>query len=120
MTDMNAPGQIPMNGASDPAYVVSSAFAFHFVCVRFGLQSAPTHHNHSLAPGPIFGDRLTTAVGPSPTEKSYDASIEVAASLQETRTNVINGRNPKFMASSSEWQQKISEWEREPDNLQGQ
>jgi hypothetical protein len=39
--------------------VVSSAFAFHFVCVRFGLQSAPTHHNHSLASGPIFGVRLT-------------------------------------------------------------
>lgn len=41
-------------------WVVSSAFAFHFVCVRFGLQSAPTHHNHSLAPGPIFGDRLSS------------------------------------------------------------
>jgi hypothetical protein len=38
---------------------VSSAFAFHFVCVRFGLQSAPTHHNHSLASGPIFGVRLS-------------------------------------------------------------
>jgi hypothetical protein len=38
--------------------VVSSAFAFHFVCVRFGLQSAPTHHNHSLATGPISGVRL--------------------------------------------------------------
>jgi hypothetical protein len=34
--------------------VVSSAFAFHFVCVRFGLDAAPTHHNHSLATGPIF------------------------------------------------------------------
>jgi hypothetical protein len=36
-------------------WVVSSAFCFHFACVCFGLQSAPTHHNHSLAPGPIFG-----------------------------------------------------------------
>jgi hypothetical protein len=36
--------------------VVSSAFAFHFFCVFwFGLQSALTHHNHSLASGPIFG-----------------------------------------------------------------
>ncbi|MFN9512883.1 MAG: hypothetical protein ACK57Z_07920, partial [Akkermansiaceae bacterium] len=35
--------------------VVSSAFAFHFFVCWFGLQSAPTHHNHSLASGPIFG-----------------------------------------------------------------
>ena len=39
--------------------VVSFSFCFHFVCVWFGLQSAPNHHNHNLAPGPIFGARLT-------------------------------------------------------------
>ncbi|MFN4805663.1 MAG: hypothetical protein ACK56K_13550, partial [Akkermansiaceae bacterium] len=39
--------------------VVSSAFAFHFFVCWFGLQSAPTHHNHSLASGPIFGVLLT-------------------------------------------------------------
>jgi hypothetical protein len=39
-----------------------SAFAFHFVYVRFGLRSAPTHDNHSLAPGPISGDRLKVVV----------------------------------------------------------
>ena len=39
--------------------VVSSAFAFHFVCVRFGLNAVPTHHNHSIATGPIFWGRLT-------------------------------------------------------------
>ncbi len=39
--------------------VVSSAFAFHFVCVEFGLQPDPPHHNHSLATGPIFWGRLT-------------------------------------------------------------
>jgi hypothetical protein len=38
---------------------VSSAFAFHFFVCWFGLQSAPTHHNHSLASGPIFGVLLT-------------------------------------------------------------
>src|ERR1035437_4415988 len=41
--------------------VVSSAFAFHFVCVRFGLNAAPTHHNHSLASGLIFWGRLNTS-----------------------------------------------------------
>ena len=30
--------------------VVSFAFGFHFVCVRFGLQADPSHHNPSLAP----------------------------------------------------------------------
>jgi len=40
--------------------VVSSAFAFHFVCVRFGLHAAPTHHNHSLATGLIFWVRLNS------------------------------------------------------------
>jgi hypothetical protein len=39
--------------------VVSSAFAFHVVCVWYGLKSAPTHHNHSLTTGPIFGVQLT-------------------------------------------------------------
>jgi hypothetical protein len=38
---------------------VSSAFAFHVVCVWYGLKSAPTHHNHSLTTGPIFGVQLT-------------------------------------------------------------
>ncbi|WP_234047468.1 hypothetical protein, partial [Luteolibacter pohnpeiensis] len=38
--------------------VVSSAFAFHFVRVRFGLRYQPKHHNHSLATGPIFGGQL--------------------------------------------------------------
>lgn len=38
--------------------VVSSAFAFHVVCVWYGLKSAPTHHNHSLTTGPIFGVQL--------------------------------------------------------------
>jgi hypothetical protein len=37
---------------------VSSSFAFHFVCVRFGFNAAPTHHNHSLATGLIFWGRL--------------------------------------------------------------
>ncbi len=27
-------------------------------CVRFGLDAVPTHHNHSLAAGPIFWVRL--------------------------------------------------------------
>jgi hypothetical protein len=40
---------------------VSSSFAFHFVCVRFGLQADPTHHNHSLATGLIFRVRLRVA-----------------------------------------------------------
>ena len=39
--------------------VVSSSFAFHFVCVRFGFNAAPTHHNHSLATGLIFWGRLS-------------------------------------------------------------
>lgn len=39
--------------------VVSFAFGFHSVCVRFGLQADPPHHNPSLAPGPIFWGRLT-------------------------------------------------------------
>ena len=39
--------------------VVSSSFAFHFACVQFGLNAALTHHNHSLATGPIFRVRLT-------------------------------------------------------------
>ena len=34
---------------------VFTAFVFHIVCVRFDLQSAPTHHNHSLTTDPIFG-----------------------------------------------------------------
>jgi hypothetical protein len=38
---------------------MSSAFAFHVVCVWYGLKSAPTHHNHSLTTGPIFGVQLT-------------------------------------------------------------
>jgi hypothetical protein len=38
--------------------VVSSAFAFQVVCVWYGLKSAPTHHNHSLTSGPIFGVQL--------------------------------------------------------------
>ena len=38
--------------------VVSSSFAFHFLCVRFGLNAAPTHHNHSLTAGLIFWVRL--------------------------------------------------------------
>jgi hypothetical protein len=37
---------------------VSSSFAFHFVCVRFGFNAAPAHHNHSLATGLIFWVRL--------------------------------------------------------------
>jgi len=43
--------------------VVSSSFAFHFVCVRFGLNAAPPHHNHSLATGPIFRGRLSGRIG---------------------------------------------------------
>ena len=39
-------------------WFVSSSFCFHLVCVRFGLQPAPDHHNHSLAPGPNFGAQL--------------------------------------------------------------
>ena len=39
--------------------VVSSAFGFHFVYVRFVFSAATVHHNHSLASGPIFGVRLT-------------------------------------------------------------
>jgi hypothetical protein len=40
---------------------VSSSFCFHFVWFRFGSIPAPGHHNHSLAPGPIFGVRLRPA-----------------------------------------------------------
>ncbi len=40
---------------------VSSSFCFHFVWFRLGSSPAPDHHNHSLAPGPIFGVRLTTS-----------------------------------------------------------
>jgi hypothetical protein len=28
--------------------VVSSSFTFHFVCVRFGFNIAPTYHNHRV------------------------------------------------------------------------
>jgi len=28
------------------------------VCVRFGFNAVPTHHNHSLATGLIFRSRL--------------------------------------------------------------
>jgi hypothetical protein len=38
---------------------MSSAFAFHVVCVWYGLKSAPTHLNHSLTTGPIFGVQLS-------------------------------------------------------------
>jgi hypothetical protein len=38
--------------------IVSSSFFFHFVWLSLDLESAPGHHNHSLAPGPIFGVRL--------------------------------------------------------------
>jgi len=31
------------------------------VCVWFGLQAEPNHHNHNLAPGQIFGARLSQA-----------------------------------------------------------
>jgi hypothetical protein len=41
---------------------MSSAFAFHVVCVWYGLKSAPTHHNHSLTTGPIFGVQLILKV----------------------------------------------------------
>ncbi|MFN9408724.1 MAG: hypothetical protein ACK6AY_05335, partial [Akkermansiaceae bacterium] len=34
---------------------VSSAFAVPYFVCWFCLPSAPTHHNHSLASGPIFG-----------------------------------------------------------------
>jgi hypothetical protein len=43
---------------------VSSSFAFHFVCVRFGFNAVPTHHNHSLATGLIFWVRLRTSFRP--------------------------------------------------------
>ncbi len=41
--------------------VVSSAFSFHFVYVRFVFSAATVHHNHSLASGPIFGVRLSAS-----------------------------------------------------------
>jgi hypothetical protein len=48
---------------------VSSSFAFHFVCVRFGFNAAPAHHNHSLTTGLIFRGRLNPQTPPpaSPT-----------------------------------------------------
>ncbi len=41
--------------------IVSFSFAFHFVCVRFGFNAAPSHHNHSLTTGLIFQSRLTVS-----------------------------------------------------------
>jgi hypothetical protein len=41
---------------------VSSSLAFHYVCVRFGFNAAPPHHNHSLTTGLIFPGRLKYAL----------------------------------------------------------
>ena len=41
-----------------------------------------------------------TDVGPRPSENSYDASTEVAASPQETRANEINASKLRFIVTS--------------------
>jgi hypothetical protein len=56
---------------------VSSSFCFHFVWFRFGAMSAPDHHNHSLALGPIFGVRLTASrAGPECIEGAIAADAD--------------------------------------------
>ncbi|MFN9819980.1 MAG: hypothetical protein ACK56K_04695, partial [Akkermansiaceae bacterium] len=59
--------------------VVSSAFAFHFFVCWFGLQSAPTHHNHSLASGPIFGVLLKTQPIATPYRAAFAGILQRAA-----------------------------------------
>ena len=42
--------------------VVSSSFYFHFVWFRLDQSPASDHQNHSLAPGPNFGVRLSQLI----------------------------------------------------------
>jgi len=46
------------------------------VCVWYGLKSAPTHHNHSLTTGPIFGVQLKA--------RKRGMALKTAATFEDT------------------------------------
>lgn len=78
-------------------WFVSSSFCFHFVWFRFGLMPTPGHHNHSLAPGPIFGVRLRQRVQTGRYNVSYSVS---GAGVLEACGNgfhkdMVSFRNPE-------------------------
>lgn len=86
------------------------AFAFHFVCVRFGLQSAPTHHNHRLATGPISGVRLIS-VGTSLCSSGW-----LSAGWEPLRRKVPEEMVPAhgFAPLRFEWRRQTYHWSEHP------